>query len=111
MGEWIVFDRPVNEANGHSSHRVEVAFQLKVEPKSQLVRISAISDSNLVVFFPTEKETHLGFLLQGPYRTTPARDNVPKTDCCNKRLIQESAILVTEALLNLQKESILDASD
>ncbi len=109
MGEWIVFDRPVNEANGHASLRVEVAFQLKVEPKSQLVRISAISDSNLVVFFPTEKETHLGFLLQGPYRTTPARDNVPKTDGWNKRLIQESAILVTEALLHLKKEGLLDA--
>ena len=42
--------------------------------------------SPLVVFFPTEKETFLGFLIQGPYRTTPARDNVPEHDQWNQGL-------------------------
>jgi hypothetical protein len=109
MEDWIVFDRALNDENGHSSLRVEVAFQLKMEAKRQIARISAVPDSNLVVFFPTEKETHLGFLLQGPYRTTPARDNVPKTDRWNKQLIEESAVLVTEALYYLKKEQLLDA--
>src|SRR5262249_1738229 len=108
--EWIVFDRPVSSPDVSSALRVEVAFRLKMEPKRQIVRITPVLRSNLVVFFPTEKETHLGFLLQGPYRTTPARDNVPKTDKWNKRLVDESAILVTEALHHLKNKRLLDAN-
>ena len=34
-------------------------------------------NSTLVVFFPTVLPTNTGFLIQGPYPTTPSRDNVP----------------------------------
>ena len=43
-------------------------------------QIAACGRSPLTVFFSTEKETFLGFLIQGPYRTTPARANVPEHD-------------------------------
>ena len=56
----------------------------------------------LVVFFPTEKETFLGFLIQGPYRTTPARDNVPGDDPANQALVRETAVLLADVLRDLR---------
>jgi hypothetical protein len=38
--------------------------------------VQPLAKSPLVVFFPTVVESHLGFLVQGPYRTTPSRDNM-----------------------------------
>ena len=51
---------------------VEVAFCLESGTKDKKERIVKIGQSPLVVYFPTEKDTKLGFLIQGPYRTTPA---------------------------------------
>ena len=41
-------------------------------------RLVRRESSPLVVFFPTQKETFLGFLIQGPYRTTPAQGQHPR---------------------------------
>ncbi len=65
--------------------------------------------SPLVVFFPTQKETFLGFVLQGPYRTTPARDNVPEHDEWNQSLVRETASLLAEVLTELRDEGLLTA--
>ena len=59
------------------------------------------------MFFPTEKETKLGFLIQGPYRTTPARDNVPPMDEWNRHLIQETAALIVDTLPYLRDAGLL----
>jgi hypothetical protein len=64
-------------------------------------------NATLAAFFETEKETHLQFLIQGPYRTTPARDNVPIYDRWNKRLIRETAQLVCDSLSHLKKRGWL----
>src|SRR5205807_1851707 len=50
----------------------------------------------------------LGFILQGPYRTTPARDNVPHEDEFNKHLIAKSAELLIQALPVMRDIGILD---
>ena len=60
-----------------------------------------------VVFFPTEKETHFGFLIQGPYRTTPSRDNVPKDDPWNQQLVKCTADLIIESLSQLRDAGFL----
>jgi hypothetical protein len=62
-----------------------------------------------VVFFPTQKETFLGFLVQGPYRTTPARDNVPEHDPSNQALVRETAALLTDVLTELRDDGLLTA--
>jgi hypothetical protein len=59
------------------------------------------------VFFPTQKETFLGFLIQGPYRTTPARDNVPEHDPSNQALVRETATLVADVLRELRDDGLL----
>src|SRR5580698_3993326 len=70
-------------------------------------RLVRRESSPLVVFFPTEKETFLGFLIQGPYRTTPARDNVPGHDPSNAALVQATAALLTDVLRGLRDDGLL----
>ena len=65
-------------------------------------RIVRLDRSPLNVFFPTQKETFLGFLVQGPYRTTPARNNVPEHDPANQALVRETAALLADVLQELR---------
>ena len=108
---WLVFEKQVqisDEKGGTVS--VEIAFQLKTDEKNQLENIQKITSSPLVVYFPTEKETHLGFLIQGPYKTTSARDNILKEDKWNQNLIQATSELLVEALHSLKKMKLLTIS-
>ena len=59
------------------------------------------------MFFPTEKETFLGFLIQGPYRTTPARDNIPGHDPSNQALVGQTGTLLTDVLRELRDDGLL----
>ena len=69
--------------------RVEIAFQQDRHMQDDAdAPIRRVQVSKLAAFFSTEIDTHLGFLVQGPYRTTPARDNVPFGDEWNQYLIQ-----------------------
>ncbi len=96
--EWLVWHRPVV---GHEAQRIEIAFRLEAG------RIVPVADSPLTVFFPTEKETFLGFLIQGPYRTTPARDNIPGHDPSNQALVLQTAALLTDVLGELRADGLL----
>jgi hypothetical protein len=102
--EWFVWERPL-KGLGQPDQRVEIAFMVRAEIDSR--RLIRRETSPLVVFFPTQKETFLGFLLQGPYRTTPARDNVPEHDEWNQALVRETARLLTEVLTGLRDEGLL----
>jgi hypothetical protein len=96
--DWLVWHRQVE---GHEAQRIEIAFRLEAG------RIVPVADSPLTVFFPTEKETFLGFLVQGPYRTTPARDNIPGHDPANQALVRQTAALLTGALRELRDDGLL----
>ncbi len=102
--EWFVWERQL-EALGRPDQRVEIAFMVRAEIDS--CRLIRRDTSPLVVFFPTQKETFLGFVLQGPYRTTPARDNVPEHDEWNQSLVSETASLLAEVLTELRDEGLL----
>jgi hypothetical protein len=102
--EWFVWHRPL-ENLGHPAHRVEIAF--RVATAGGKVRLVKENRSALAVFFPTEKETFLGFLIQGPYRTTPARDNVPPHDPSNQALVRETAALLADVLTELRDDGLL----
>lgn len=105
--EFLIFDRPIKSGNvTQTKLKVEVAFKIDKNKENKEV-IVPIDNSSLVVFFPTEKETHLKFLIQGPYRTTPARDNVPKDDPLNAELIKETALLVADSLSMIRDLSLL----
>ncbi len=102
--EWLVWHRPL-DALGEPEHRVEIAFPARSEMDAR--RLIRRESSPLVVFFPTQKETFLGFWIQGPYRTTPARDNVPEHDQWNQALVRETASLLTDVLADLRDQGLL----
>jgi hypothetical protein len=97
---WFAWQRQVEE---FPEHRVEIAFRAGDDGQ----RIVRCASSPLSVFLPTQKETFLGFLLQGPYRTTPARDNVPELDPSNQSLVRETATLLTDVLRELRADGRL----
>ncbi len=109
---WLVFERPVAVPGNSKEVRVEVSFLLESEDDSEQKkeRIIKIKSSPLVVYFPTEKETRFGFLVQGPYRTTPSRDNIPKDDDWNKTLINETSRLLEESLREIKNLDLLTVS-
>lgn len=105
---WLLFSRPVNTDDGALVGHVELAFSIADDEKARRERIGPIARSQLIVFFPTVLETHLGFLVQGPYRTTPSRDNVPRHDAWNQHCVQETAGLLVDALGWLRDHALLD---
>jgi hypothetical protein len=100
--QWLVWHRQVT---GLAGYRVEIAFRVDLA-SGQIIRCET---SPLSVFLPTQKETFLGFEIQGPYRTTPARDNVGEHDPSNRTLATETAVLLTEVLGELRAEGMLTA--
>ncbi|MGH3160166.1 MAG: sacsin N-terminal ATP-binding-like domain-containing protein [Streptosporangiaceae bacterium] len=103
---WRVWRRSL-DALGQPGQDVEIAMRVAHgDDGPRLVRCQA---APLVVFFPTEKETFLGCLIQGPYRTTPARDNVPEQDPWNLDLVRETAALLADVLRELRDEGLLTA--
>jgi hypothetical protein len=104
VAEWLVWHRGL-EAADQPGQRVEIAFPVRAGIAG--ARLAPCRESPLVVFFPTQKETFLGFLIQGPYRTTPARDNVPEHDPWNQFLVGETAALLADVLADLRDEGLL----
>jgi len=110
---WLLFHREVRIPEKMKTPcckdavNAEIGFLREQDAKSKQWKITKVQNSRLVVFFPTEKETHLGFLIQGPYRTTPARDNIPKDDDWNRTLITATADLLTDSLDQLKCDGLL----
>ena len=101
---WQVFRRSLDSI-GHLGQRVEIAFKrASGVPEAP---VECIPHAPLVVFFPTDKPSGLGFLLQAPLRTTPARDNIPERDPANVRIITEAGHLLVDALDELRRQGRL----
>lgn len=108
---WLVFHRDVFSVDHENVGRVEVAFSLAaIKDQPGRWTVQPVVASPLVVFFPTVVSTNLGFLVQGPYRTTPSRDNIPRADPLNQHLVKETASLLVDAMRWLRDESMLDTS-
>lgn len=108
---WLVFHRDVFSESGQRAGRVEIAFMLVArENTTNLWAVQPLAKSPLVVFFPTVVESHLGFLVQGPYRTTPSRDNIPPGDSWNQHLVLVTSALLVDALSWMRDNAMLDVA-
>lgn len=107
---WLIFAREVHTADGLKAGSVEIAFKLSDDDNGGSLSVEPLQESPLVVFFPTKDQTYLGFLTQGPYRTTPSRDYVPRNDPWNRYLVQETAKLLVESLDALRAMGMLDTN-
>ena len=108
---WLVFARPVKVHDSDETVYAEIGFRLETNIEGKNAEfIERENDTPLIVWFPTEKPTGLGFLVQGPFRTTPARDNIPGHDGWNKQLIVETGELIVESVRKLKEMSLLTVS-
>ena len=89
--------------------KVEVAYKLGKDKNGKETIFPEV-DSKLVVYFPTEKVTYLNFVIQGPYKTTPNRENIPLEDKQNKAILEETANLVAESLSVIKDLGYLDTN-
>ena len=103
---YMIFSKPMYQVDDVPAGHIEVAFRLKKKKDT----VVPLSPSFLVAFFPTAVETHLGFRVQGPYRTTPARDNIPESDEWNQRCVESTGDVLVEALVWLRDNDLLDAN-
>ncbi|MCW8087651.1 sacsin N-terminal ATP-binding-like domain-containing protein [Sabulicella glaciei] len=105
---YLRYSRDV-ESKGKRVGQAELAFRLEtLEDGSRAVQ--PISDARLVVFFPTVLPTHTGFLVQGPYQTTPSRDNIPADKPWNIELAQRTGELLVEVLEHLRESGMLSVA-
>lgn len=104
--KWLVFDRPVHLADGVGPGTVEIAFALTRDDRGTEL-ITPAEDTELVAFFPTARETHVGFLVQGPFVPTASRDNVRDDHPLNRKLVDEVAALTISALEVLKDLGLL----
>lgn len=88
----------------NNGQRVEIAFLY--DDKKGIVPIKNNLDTKLFVYFPTEKETKLSFLLNGNFKTTPARDNILENDGHNKALVVLAADLIEKAMEVLKEQGL-----
>lgn len=108
---WLVFHQDVFSSEGERVGRVEVAFSLHpVKDAPGRWSVQPVATSPLVVFFPTVVSTNLGFLVQGPYRTTPSRDNIPRGEPWNQYLVKETGSLLVQAMRWLRDNAMLDTA-
>lgn len=108
---WLVFHRDVFSGTGQKIGRVEIAFSLIASGDNpNRLSVQPLAKSPMVVFFPTVVESHLGFLVQGPYRTTPSRDNILPSDPWNQYLVNETSSLLVEAMRWMRDKGMLDTS-
>jgi len=106
---FLVFERPVENSGNEKSrtdHLVQIAYKL-TNRLPDGGAITPVAGAKLFVFFQTDKETHSGLIFQAPYRTTPARDNVPEDDAFNRQLVQQSADLLVASVQQLKKLKLL----
>ena len=98
--KYLVFSRDPQWRN--KKHRaVDIAFA--IDEKKQLSSI----DDFLYVLFATTQETHLKFILNGPYRTNPSRETISEKDNFNVHLIKETCALMKDVLPQLREWGLL----
>lgn len=90
------------ERESDKQQPIEVAFGLTDG------RITSMDRCKLFAYLPTDKETHLRFVIQARYQTTPARDNIPTDSPWNDWLVGETANFLPDILEQLKAADLLD---
>lgn len=95
--------------NNLSNRTVDIAFPVQIKEDGSY-ECKTPQTPYVSVYFPTETESKLGFIVQGPYRTTPNRSSIPADDEDNISLAKETAQLLRESLFELKETKKLNMS-
>lgn len=104
---YLVFSRTVTGIQ--AGRTIDIAFAVTVGEKGEYTFTSA-KTPYISVYFPTETESKLKFIVQGPYRTTPNRSSVPADDKDNIDLAEQTASLLRDSVIELRDSGKLNFS-
>lgn len=104
---YLVFTRPVKRIQ--EGRTIDIAFTLNVGADGKY-EFKPSRYPYISVYFPTETESKLKFIVQGPYRTTPNRSSVPADDKDNIELAKQTAELLRDSVIELREDGRLDFS-
>jgi hypothetical protein len=99
---YIVFSKEV-EYEEKKLKPISIAWKYDKE-----VNFLEPSKNNLFVLFETQLETHLGFIVDGPFATNPSRESIKYENKLNTYLISELANLLEESLSTLKDKNLLN---
>ena len=92
-----------------STRTIDVAFTVATDKEGKTTFQKA-KNPYISVYFPTETESKLDFIVQGPFRTTPNRSSVPADEEENEALAEQTAKLLRQSVLELRDMGLLDLS-
>ena len=104
---YLVFTRPV--AGIQAGRTIDIAFTVSVDEKGEYT-FRKPKYPYISVYFPTETESKLKFIVQGPYRTTPNRSSVPADDKDNIQLAEQTSDLLRDSVRELRDAGKLNLS-
>jgi len=108
LNTYLVYSRPI-KWQGKEYKPVDIAFFLHKENEKEKI-IPCPFQRSLSVLFPTTVDTHMGFLINGPFRTPAHRETVSQEDMFNQFLFEETANLLIDTLIELRKKGFLTVS-
>ena len=103
---YLIFSRETKLKPGKT---IDIAFPVIKNAQGDYVFKKAESPY-ISVYFPTETESKLNFIVQGPYRTTPNRTSVPEDNLENNQLANETVDLYKDAIFELRDEKKINLS-
>ena len=104
---YLVFSRTVTGIQ--AGRTIDIAFAVTVDDNG-MYNFTPSKSPYISVYFPTETESKLKFIVQGPYRTTPNRSSVPADDKDNIDLAEQTAALLRDSVIELRDSGKLNFS-
>ncbi len=104
---FLKFSMPINSRE--SSRTIDIAFTVATGKGGKTIFRKA-PNPYISVYFPTETESKLNFIVQGPFRTTPNRSSVPADEEENEVLVGLMSKLLRQSVLELRDMGLLNLS-
>ena len=102
---FLMFSAPIQA--DMPNRTLDIAFQMAVD-KDGKTTFQMAKSPYISVYFPTETESKLRFIVQGPFRTTPNRSSVPADDATNIRFAKAVGELLYRSILEVRDMGLLD---
>jgi hypothetical protein len=101
---WIIFSKTLNN---QFDKEIQIAFRLEMSAEN-VYHVAEISGARLYNYFVTDKPTSLKFLINGPFNSTPARDNIDHDDKMNSLIIEELTNLMVDSFETLKSMKLFN---
>lgn len=98
--DFLCFSCPCDEAPGRT---LDLAFPLDAQGRVAKPK----KTPPVFVYFPTGEDSHLNFIVQGPFRTTSDREKIRTDDTLNATLAERLSMLFYDSILALKTGDLL----